>query len=238
MPRLVAAFLVAIGLSLAGWFVGHGFVEGRKPSRLVTVKGLAERAVEADLAVWTLRIAAAGPELPALEREVARQSAATLAFVRDRGFGPEELQQTRIELHDKLLNAYQHADQLRPTRYTLTQVLTLESRKVELVEALARDLGGLVGEGVVLGSDYGGPRYVFTGLNAIKPALIAEATQAARRAGDQFAEDSGSRLGTIQHANQGVIRILPRPGRDPGEEPWSREKRVRVVSTVSFSLED
>jgi uncharacterized protein len=62
----------------------------------------------------------------------------------------------------------------------------------------------------------GGPTFVFTRLNQLKPSMVAEATANARTAAGQFAKDSRSALGDIRHANQGVFVILPRdqaPGR-------------------------
>ena len=56
----------------------------------------------------------------------------------------------------------------------------------------------------------GGPTYVFTKLNDLKPPMIAEATARAREAAEQFARDARSELGGIRRANQGIFEILPR----------------------------
>jgi len=68
--------------------------------------------------------------------------------------------------------------------------------------------------------------------------MIAEATAQARRAAEQFAQDSGSRIGKIRRANQGVFVILARD-RAPGiSEESQLHKTVRVVSTVEYYLKD
>ena len=67
---------------------------------------------------------------------------------------------------------------------------------------------------------------------------IAEATASAREAAKQFAKDSGSDLGRIRTASQGVFQILPRD-RAPGVMEESQlNKTVRVVTTVEYALED
>ncbi len=74
--------------------------------------------------------------------------------------------------------------------------------------------------------------YEYTALNDIKPGMIAEATANAREAADKFAADSKSRLGKIKTATQGQFDISDR---DP-YTPYL--KKVRVVSTIVFYLED
>ena len=94
--------------------------------------------------------------------------------------------------------------------------------------------------GVVLqqSGDYGmgGPTYVFTKLNALKPDMIATATANARVAAEQFARDSRTELGQIRQANQGVFVILPRDQAPGVQEGSQLNKTVRVVSTVQYFL--
>ena len=93
--------------------------------------------------------------------------------------------------------------------------------------------GALVGQGVVL-QDFAGPTYIFTKLNDVRPAMIAEATASARSGAAQFAKDSGAPLGSIRQANQGSFEILPREGY--GDAAQSPDQRVRVVTTISYRL--
>lgn len=114
----------------------------------------------------------------------------------------------------------------------------------DLVLAASRQIGELAAIGVVVssGPDYrgpgGGPTFVFTGLNKLKPQMIADATARAREGAEQFARDSHSDLGGIRQANQGVFGILPRD-QGPGIAAESQiNKTVRVVSTVEYFLKD
>ncbi len=84
----------------------------------------------------------------------------------------------------------------------------------------------------------GGPTFVFSGLNELKPQMIAEATARAREAADQFATDSRSHLGGIRRANQGVFEILARDQAPGIQEQGQIAKKVRVVSTVEYFLKD
>ncbi|MFO0094271.1 MAG: SIMPL domain-containing protein, partial [Gemmatimonadaceae bacterium] len=99
----------------------------------------------------------------------------------------------------------------------------------------------LVRNGVVLssGQEYGGggPTFVFTKLNALKPAMIAEATARAREGAEQFAKDAASQLSGIRSASQGVFEILPRDQAMGITEESQVVKRVRVVTTVVYGLD-
>ena len=77
-----------------------------------------------------------------------------------------------------------------------------------------------------------GVEYLFNGLNAIKPQMIAEATQNARKAAEQFARDSGSQVGKIKRASQGLFSI------DDAAPGLPERKSVRVVTTVEYILSD
>ncbi len=93
--------------------------------------------------------------------------------------------------------------------------------------------GKLVKQGIVLANSYGrGTEFLFTGLNRIKPAMIAEATKNARKAAEQFAQDSGSKVGSIRKARQGLFTIRNRDMNSPDL------KIVRVVTTVEYFLKD
>ena len=108
----------------------------------------------------------------------------------------------------------------------------------------------LVTAGVVLSSqgawDRGTPQFLFTKLNSIKPAMMADATKAAREAANQFAADSRSRVGSIRRATQGLFTISDRDqsaggdrvgGEGGGAGASDPNKRVRVVVTVDYSLD-
>lgn len=236
---LAAALLVAVGVALAGWFVGDGFLKGRKGDRYVTVKGLAEREVKADLAVWPLRFVATGNELGAVQRKIESDARLVREFLAANGFPPEAFESQSLQVTDRLAQQYQQGQV--ESRFIIAQTITLRSGDVDRVAGLAGRLGELVAAGLVLSDENqwnAGPTYAFTRLNDLKPAMIAAATANAREGAEQFAADSGSRVGTIRRANQGVFQILPRddiPGAQEGKEIL---KTLRVVSTIEYLLED
>lgn len=234
ITTLVAAIVIAIGVAAAGKFAGDGFRLGRAADRYVTVKGLAERTVTADLAVWPIRVTATGSDLGAVQSKVDQSVDALTVFLVGEGLAKDALERGRVEVTDLMAQAYRQdgADQ---SRYIIAQTVTVRTPDVEKVRSASARSGELVKLGVVFG-DGAGPTYAFTGLNAIKPEMIAEATKAARAGAVQFAADSGSTVGPIRQASQGVFTIGARDGVDTGNAAGEVEKRVRVVSTIEFYL--
>ena len=239
MKWIVSALLLGIGFVVGGWFVGHGFESGHN-ARYVTVKGLAERDVKADLALWPIRFVEAGNDLAQVQGKIQQDDAAVTAFLQRHKLDAGAIAFRRLDVTDRAAQAY--GSNQYPTRFIIARTLMVRSKDVDAVAAAAQATGELVTAGVVLadenGPGNGGPAYLFDGLNQLKPAMIAEATKNARAAAEQFAHDSGSRLGGIRRANQGVFQILARDKAPMLQEEKQVNKTVRVVVTLDYRLVD
>jgi uncharacterized protein len=237
-PLLPAAVL-AVGLALAGWFVGHGFMPGRTAARYVEVKGLAEQEVAADLALWPLRFVTTGDDLAIAQTKITRDTREVFGFLARHGIDTSGVQLLALEVSDAEANRFQ--GERGGTRFVIQQTVMVRSTKPEVVLSASQRVSELVRAGVVLSSSgeygIGGPTFVFTRLNELKPAMVNKATANARAAAEQFAEDSKTTLGDIRYANQGVFVILPRDQAPGVNEGGQLQKIVRVVSTVQYLLE-
>jgi len=231
--------ILAVAIALAGLFVGIGFARGRASDRFVTVKGVDERPVRADLAIWPLRLVVADDDLARAHTRIEDGVRRVRAFLAQNGIDSANVALQDFGVSDAQANQYGGAT--RPgSRYVIKQTVVVRSTDPDRIERASQRVGDLVSAGVVLssGQEYGGggPTFVFTGLNALKPQMIRQATARAREAADQFAADSRTSLGGIRQANQGVFEILARDQAPGITEPNQIEKTVRVVSTVEYFL--
>lgn len=234
-----SALVLAAGIVVAGWFVGSGFLRGRTDDRYVVVKGLAEREVKADLALWPIRFVSTSDDLGLAQRRIEESRHAILAFLVENGIDSTSVELQELRVTDVLANPYRSGPV--ESRFIIAQTLMVRSEDPDVVREAGQQVGDLVDAGVVLSSEggpSGGPTYYFTKLNDLKPAMIAEATANAREAAEQFARDSGSALGGIRKASQGVFVILPRDQAPNVFEESQPHKIVRVVSTVEYLLRD
>lgn len=236
---VISALIIGIGLAMCGWFVGTGFRESRTRPRTVSVKGLAEREVRADLALWPLRFVASGDDLAAVQQQVLADGERVRAFLQEHGFAAGEYAVQNLQVVDRQAAQYDPGTG-RGGRYIVAQLIMVRSGDVDKIAEATRAAAELLGAGVTLAAEYGPikPVYLFNGLNDLKVDMLAEATARARESAEQFAVDSQSRLGGIHTANQGVIQILPRDQIPGGMEEDQIEKVVRVVTTVQYLLAD
>jgi hypothetical protein len=229
---LLHIVVLAAGIAGAGYLIGDGFYRARTLDRTVVVKGLAEREVPANIAIWPIRFVSADNNLEALYQTLERQTAAVTEFLSSRGFAEDEIGVGPPTLVDKVAQAYGGAD--ARFRFSATQTITVYTEKVDRVRDSQRDLNVLGKAGIaVSGDDYQSrTQFLFTGLNDLKPAMIEEATRNARQVAERFAKDSESVLGKIKRASQGQFSISDRDSNTP------HIKRVRVVSTIEYYLSD
>lgn len=240
---MIAAAIVMAGLILGGAGVGRGLARFRTADRYVSVKGLAEREVSADVALWPLRFVATHDDLAQAQARIRRSQEAVFAFLQKQGIGADQVELQGLEVTDVLANAYRSGP--TESRFIIRQSLMVRSGDIERIARASQSVGELVEAGVILSSEGGppygsssGPTFLFTRLNDLKPEMIAEATANARRAAEQFAQDAGSRVGGIRQANQGTFVILPRDQAPGIMEESQRGKIVRVVATIEYFLED
>lgn len=235
--KLLSSLILAAALIVSACLVMEGLTGLRTGDRFVTVKGVAEREVQADLALWPLRFIATGDTLQQAQEKAHASHEAILAFLKLQALDTDTIELQRLAVTDSHANPYQNST--GGPRFIINQTLMVRSEDIERIRQAAQAVSELVDSGVVLSADYGptGPTYLFNSLNDIKPAMIAEATAAAREAAAQFAQDANTSLGSLRRANQGVFQILARDQAPGVMEQQQPVKTVRVVSTVEYYLD-
>ena len=239
MNDLVRPAIIAAGLALGGLFIGGGFARARSADRFVTVKGISEREVKADLAIWPLRIVAASDDLTAANAQLQSSLDKIRTFLAANNVDATQATLQDFSVADAQTNQYSGGS-AAGARFVIRQTVVVRSTNPETIRAASQKVSELVSAGVVLssGGEYGngGPTFVFTGLNKLKPEMIGEATARARESAEQFARDSRSSIGGIRRAYQGVFEILPRDQAEGITEAGQIVKTVRVVSTIDYAL--
>lgn len=224
--NIIAALLIAVGITLLGLFINSGINNLAFCDRQVTVKGLAEREVEANNVNWPMQYSVAGNDLMSLYDQITAYNNKIVAFLTSNGITAGEISIGTPDTYNALTNQYSSGN--FKYNYSLSCTVTVTSSKVKLVQELIGRQSELLKEGIPISNSY--INYQYTALNDIKPDMIAEATKNAREAAAQFAKDSGSKVGKMKTANQGQFSI------EDTSNPII--KKVRVVSTIVYYLED
>ena len=223
---------IFLGLAALGFQLASAAIEFKQFERTVTVKGLAEREVLADIVIWPIQFIVADNDLQSLYRSIDAGTTSITAFLEEKGIAAADVSLSAPAITDKV--AQQWGNDSAEYRYSATQTVTVYSRDIEKVRSVMSELSALGKQGIVLqsGNYESQTEYLYTGLNDIKPEMIEEATRNAREAATEFAQDSESELGKIRQASQGQFSISPRDKNNP------HIMNVRVVSTVEYYLSD
>ncbi len=201
----------------------------RNSERTVAVKGLCEIEVPSDKVIWPLSFKVVGNDITEVYAETARKSKAIVDFLKKGGISEADITTAMPKISDKFAQEYGGND--RTYRYVLTQVITVCSADVPAVVELMKSQSSLISRNIVFQNDWDcQTRFLFEGLNEVKPRMIEEATRNAREVAQKFAKDSGSRLGKIKTATQGSFSIEDRDASTP------EIKKVRVVTNVTYYL--
>ena len=228
MGRVRESIILAVGVMVMGWCVKAGIDNFTNKDRKVTVKGLAEREVPADKVTWSISTKETGNDLPTLYERINVQAGKIKAFLKQNGLEESEITVNPPSVSD--LEAREWGDNQKPFRYIVNTTITVATTKVEAVNKAIFKQAELLKQGVALDSSY--PNYEYASFQQMKPEMMSEAIKNAQKTAEQFAESSESKLGKIQTAGQGQFEIENR------DENTPHIKKIRVVTTVTYSLDD
>lgn len=228
---LILGLSVFLGLTALGYLLGKAAIDFKEYERSVTVKGLSERELPADVVIWPIVFTESGNDLGALYNSIEAAKKNIEEFLVSKGITAAEISHSLPSITDK--SAQQYSSGQKPEfRYAAIQTVTVYSSNVSTVRQAMNELSELGKRGIAFtGEGYQNQtEYLFTDLNKIKPEMIQETTMKAREVALKFAEDSNSKLGKIKKASQGQFSIEPRDKNNP------HIKKIRVVSTVEYYL--
>lgn len=230
--KLLQAAILAVSIAFLGLCIKWGIDDFANKDRNVTVKGLAEKEVEADKVTWPIPTKELGNDLPELYQRINTTTSKVKAFLKQHGIKDDEINVNAPVVID--LNADQYSNNNRGFRYNITSTITVTSQNVKLVRSIMAKQGELLKQGVaVLDGGYENRiTYEYVGFKKMKPQMMQEAIKNAEATAQEFATNSNSKLNKITRADQGQFSIDDRDANTP------YIKKVRVVTTITYSLKD
>ena len=230
--RIAEAALLAVSIVVLGLCIKWGIDDFVDKDRKVTVKGLAEKEVDADKVTWPILSNELGNNLPNLYDKIEQTQGKIKSFLLENGIKESEINVNAPVVID--LNAERYVSNQSQYRYNITSIITVTSINVKLVRRIIARQGELLSECVsIVDGGYENPvKYEYVSFTAMKPSMMQEAIANAEKTAKQFADNSHSKLDKILTADQGQFSIEDRDSNTP------YVKKVRVVTTVTYSLKD
>ncbi|MDT3336645.1 SIMPL domain-containing protein [Shewanella sp. SP1S1-7] len=232
LPALLLGGFLCAGLVYVGQTASTALLQMKAMERTVTVKGLAEKEVKANVAIWPINFTEVDNNLPKLYETVQQKTDRVVAFLKEQGFSDSEITISLPSIEDRQAQGY--VDPNVRYRYSAKVNLSVYTPQIDLMLNTRKQMISLVKEGIAIANQEYDNRteFLFTDLNSVKPVMVQEATQNAREVAEKFAKDSDSRLGKIKTASQGQFTISDRDNSTP------YIKQIRIVSTLTYYLND
>lgn len=231
--KLISAAILSLGLISSGAILGKNIYKSQF-YRTVRVKGLSEKIVNADLAIWEINVEEIGNNIIDQQSKVENNLKIIRDYLTTNGIKSEDIKNQRIKIEDKESNYYSGKNPIK-NRYIISGGIIVKSNDVNIIDKISRKNGELIKKGIKI-KTYEGPKYIFTKLNDIKVNMIEEATKNAKKSAEEFAKNTDDKIGGIKTANQGVFSIKGTNDENEWEVQYEIEKKVRVVSTITYWL--
>jgi len=225
--RIIEAAILALGIVVLGLCIKGGFDNFTNKDRRVTVKGLAEKQVNADVVTWNFTISMQGDDVLALSKAADHDLNSIRKWLAEKGCNAQDvITEEAPTVTNNYENVYGGKKPLY--KYTLTKLMSVNSHRARMISSIINKKGELFDRGIYSYTDYA--TFNYTRFQNLKPQMMQEAIANAEKTAKQFAKNSHSNLNKILEADQGEFSI------DDGDKPYL--KKVRVVSTITYSLKD
>jgi len=224
--KIIAAAILGLCLIVFGFVLKAGIDDFINKDRKVTVKGLCEREVDANLVTWSFSTYVTGNTLPTLYNEIQGTNNKVVAFLKANGLQDDEISILPPEVDDRVANRW--SNEYIPFNYKLTTQISITSKDVAKVQAIVMKQGDLLAQGIALGG-YNNLDYQYTDFQTIKQEMIEEAIANAKQTATQFVSNYGSRLGKVITADQGQFSMY-------SKDDNPSIMKIRGVATITYAI--
>lgn len=239
MYQIFSFIALALGLTFSGYFLGNGlqfFKTGAQ--RAVTVKGISQKTVEADTLKVEIRFWDTAAEANFLRCLANGWEKTIITQLEKSGFKPEEILVIPAEINEQNKQIKDLDKNIidQKQEFRLEQRILAVSKNLDLAKTTIQHINATSMNDIKYNLDL---QYEYTDLDAIRPEMIAESLVSAQKAAFEFAKASKAKVGKISKANQGRFTITsPSTSNEYDQnERFSKTKKVRVVSNVTFDLD-
>lgn len=243
MRKNIPAILSALAIVIAAFILGHAVINRNRPQGTIIVTGLGESNFTSDLVVWEGNFNRESNDLKTAYASLEKDRNAVTTYLKSKGIPEAQLIFNAVNTNPLYQQNYSNDGRFLGQTfqgYQLNQSLVIESKEVEKVEKISREITELLNQGIAFYSQQ--PRYYFTGLESLKLEMIAKATEDARIRAERIAENSDSDLGDLINANMGIFQIT---GQNSGEDySWggtfntsAKNKTASITMKLTFEVD-
>lgn len=243
MKNNISALVFAAAIIVAAALLGNAYIQRAATKGSVSVTGLGTTDFTSDLIVWEGSFSKENKNLQQAYDGLARDKEIVENYLTSKGISKENLVFSAINSREDNRSIYNSEGRYMGEEflgYVLSQTVQIESKEVEKMEKIAREVTELLNQGVQFYSQP--PRYYYTKLSDLKIEMISQATEDARLRAERISENSGAVLGELIDAEMGVFQITGQNSND--EYSWGgtfntadKNKTASITMKLEYSVE-
>ncbi len=199
---------IAIALIISAFIVANAYKYKYNDKRRVLVTGKAEKDFVSDLIVWEGNYARVAMDLKQAYSQLKSDEVAIKSYLKNKGLADTEIIFSSVNINKIFNPKYDNYGRMTSNDfggYNLYQNVKVESKNIDLVEKISREITELIQSGIEFNSS--APAYYYTKMSELKIDLLAKASKDAKDRSESIAENAGSSLGNLKYANMGVFQI-------------------------------
>ena len=242
MKNSFKAIVFSFAIIIAAYLLGNSIINRNNGQGSISVTGLGNANFTSDLIVWEGSFSNSNINLKQAYNDLENDKKVIEAYLVSKGVKPNEIVfkavQSRKNTKSKYVDGKFAGEDF--LGYKLTQSLQIESKYVEGIEKISREITELLNKGIQFYSQP--PRYYYTKLADLKVEMISKATADARARAEKIAENSGGTLGDLISAKMGIFQITGQNSKE--EYSWggtfntsSKEKTASITIKLDYKSE-
>ncbi len=233
---------LAVAIFLSSAILANAYKYKYKAQETIVVTGLGETEFESDLIVWECNLDVETQSVELGYKELEEDKKVVKEFIASMGIAESDVTYKFVnvmEMTEPVYNANGNYTGQKFKCHKLTQSMTIESKDIEKVERMTREISSLIAQGITVRAY--SPSYYYTKLDDVKLTLIEKASADARQRAEKIAVNSGADLGGVQSARMGVFQITGTNSNDAYEAGGSfnvmdKDKKARITMRIEYRV--
>lgn len=227
---------LALGIFGSSVYVSKTIEKIKSTDHVIEVKGYAECKITSDTALWHGTLVIRGKDLTSAYQKLEADRKQVVAFFDAQGLKAELSPIMKDTLY---VQTHQGINTNVVEGFVLRQGFSITSPDVQKIASLSIKVDEINGQGLEFESH--DPKYFYSRdkLDQLKVQLLGEATKNAKDRANQFTKTSGSSVGRLLSARQGIFQVTPENSTDLSDmgtyDTSTIDKVVKIVVTLSYA---
>ncbi|WP_068598988.1 SIMPL domain-containing protein [Vaginella massiliensis] len=236
---IITSAIAAVAIILAALFLGSSYKYKYKSQDRINVVGNAKQDFESDLIVWSGSFMKKDYDLKTASEALNSDKVTVLNYLKNKGIKENEITFDAVQINRDFnyITREDGSSYREFTGYELTQFVTIESKEIDRIEKVSREITDLISQGIELNSSQ--PSYYYSKLEDLKLELIKKASENGRQRAENIASESKASLGSLRNADLGIFQIT---GQNSNEDysyggafnTTSRAKTANITVRLSY----